>query len=403
MSAAPNPPGPRRWGLALLPLTVAAVAGLGWWAWQDRPAEPPAVDLAGADPEVAQAVQEARQELAAAPRSAARWGRLGVVLRAHAFNNEAQVCFRQAERLDPSEPRWPYYQGLTLLATDPPAGLACLRRAAEHLGDGPAAPLYRLAEALLEQGLLDEAGQALDRADRREPREPRGRLLRARLAAAREDWKAALALAEGCLKDRRAARQAYQLAADASQRLGDEARARKLIAQARDAPPDLPWRDPFAEEVEGVKVGLHTRLVRAGALEQSGRGAEAVAVLERLLRDRPREVHCRVVLGQMLRRQKQLGRAEEALNQAVQLDPDNADGWFWLGVVREDQGRHPTAAAAFREAIRLKPDHAQACHHLALCLKAAGDADGARRAWQDALRIQPDHAEARQGLDGLPN
>ncbi|MFO0844112.1 MAG: tetratricopeptide repeat protein [Gemmataceae bacterium] len=402
MSAVPNPPGPRRWGLALLPLTVAAVAGLGWWAWQDRPAEPPAVDLSGADPEVAQAVQEARQELAAAPRSAARWGRLGMVLRAHAFNNEARGCFQQAERLDPSDPRWPYHQGLALVASDPPAGLACLRRAADRLGDGPTAPLYRLAEALLEHGLLDEAQQVLGHADRRESGDVRGRLLRARLAAAREDWKAALALAEGCTRDRRAARQAYQLAADASQRLGDEARARKLIEQARDAPPDLPWRDPFADEVDGLKVGLHAHLARAGALEQSGRGADAVAILERLLRDRPREVHCRVVLGQMLRRQKQLGRAEEALNQAVRLDPDNADGWYWLGVVREDQGRHQPAATAFREAIRLKPDHAQACHHLALCLKAAGDADGARLAWQDALRIQPDHAEARRGLEALP-
>jgi tetratricopeptide (TPR) repeat protein len=387
--------------LVLLLLFAAACAGgAAWWAWKYRAAAPPVVDTGGLDPEAARAVEEAHQEVRLTPRSASAWGHLGMVLRAHSLGAEANACFQEAERLDPAEPRWPYYRGLTLVLTDPPAGITCLRRAAERLGDGPAAPAFRLAEVLIEQGQLDEAGRLLDGANRGADR-LRGELLRARLAAAREDWKAALALAEGCLQDLRTTRQAHLLAADACRRLGDLGRARKLIDQARSLPDDAPWHDPLVAEVERLQVGLGARLAMASALEREGRPEEAAALVERALRDRPRDANAWMVLGQMLRRMGRLDQAEQALDRAVRADPDHVEGWFSLGVVRVFQGRKQPAADAFRQAVRLKPDHVLACHNLAICLKDTGDIEGARRAWRDALRIQPDYAPAREGLENL--
>src|SRR5579859_5972390 len=78
-----------------------------WWARTPRP-EPPRPDLSDADPQVVEAIEEARQAVLHAPRSASAWGRLGMVLRAHDFGEEANTCFAHAEQLDPNEPRWPY-------------------------------------------------------------------------------------------------------------------------------------------------------------------------------------------------------------------------------------------------------------------------------------------------------
>src|SRR5262245_6998529 len=107
----PNVPAPaaRRRRLALF--LAAAVIGrgvVGWLGWRGTAAAPPEVDLAGAEPAVARAVEAARAEVLRAPRSAAAWGRLGMVLRAHDYGAEANECFAQAERLDAADPHWPY-------------------------------------------------------------------------------------------------------------------------------------------------------------------------------------------------------------------------------------------------------------------------------------------------------
>jgi cytochrome c-type biogenesis protein CcmH/NrfG len=203
----------RRLLLALVVLAGLALAASAWWLRSGSPL-PPTPDLAGADPEVATLIELSRNDVLAHPRAAESWGRLGMVLRAHGLGAESTDCFREAERLDPREPRWPYYRGLTLVLTDPAAGLACLRRAIARLGDRPVAPRFRLVEVLLEQGELDEASDQLDQAQERVPEHPRGRLLRARLALARQDYKAALAAAESCRSDPHARKQAALLAAE---------------------------------------------------------------------------------------------------------------------------------------------------------------------------------------------
>lgn len=203
--------------LALL-ASLLLVGWLLWWYASPRPV-PPEVDISAADPAVAEAIRTARAAVLAQPTSGALWGRLGMVLRAHDFADEANACFAQAERLEPREGRWPYLRGLTLVLTDPPAGLACLRRAVACMPDEPA-PAYRLIEVLLEQGHLDEAGRLLSRLIANQPENPRGLLLQARLFAARADWAAALRLAEALVDHPATRQQARRLAADLCQRLG---------------------------------------------------------------------------------------------------------------------------------------------------------------------------------------
>src|SRR5205823_5479326 len=88
-------PGRRRVPVAgLLLLGAAALAGAGWygWRWYTAP-PPPAVDTEGMDPDLARAVEEARQGVKKSPYSAAAWGHLGKLLRGADLGGDAAACF----------------------------------------------------------------------------------------------------------------------------------------------------------------------------------------------------------------------------------------------------------------------------------------------------------------------
>ena len=127
--------------LALVLASAAVLAGGGYWfLWRTPDLPPPELDLTGAEPAVAQAIGKARAEVLKAPRSAAAWGRLGMLLRAHDYGAEANVCFARAEQLDAKDPRWPYLHGHTLLSGHPREALPLLEVALERAAPLPAPP-----------------------------------------------------------------------------------------------------------------------------------------------------------------------------------------------------------------------------------------------------------------------
>jgi cytochrome c-type biogenesis protein CcmH/NrfG len=379
---------------------LLAGAGLAVWAWtRPGPPQPPQPELTGADPEVAEAVTEARDGVLRAPRSAAAWGRYGQVLRAHDYGAEANRCFAEAERLAPDEPRWPYLHGLTLVLTEPGPGIDCLERAVRL--PGPDARRLRLAEVLLEQGRLDEAEAHLQRALERDSDSCRARLGLAQVAFAREAWRDGLKRLDGCMRDKHCRKRAATLSAEAWGRLNVAVSAERLLKQAAALPDDRPWPDPFVQEVERMQVGQRLALVQADALARQGRGPEAVALLEETVRRHPNSGQAWLLLGQTWVGLKDPGRAEQALGQAVQVAPETVEAWFQLGVARFFLGKARSAADAFREAIRLKPDHALAHFNLGHCLKQTGDAAGAADEFRAALRCRPNYEPARKALEGL--
>src|SRR5947209_8498069 len=112
--------GRRSWRLWAVVLAAGCAAAVWWWAGRVALPEVPAPDL---DPAAT------RQGVLDSPRSAAAWGEYGIVLRANEFHPEADVCFRTAAALDPSDGRWPYLLGSHLAATEPVAAAEWLRKA----------------------------------------------------------------------------------------------------------------------------------------------------------------------------------------------------------------------------------------------------------------------------------
>jgi tetratricopeptide (TPR) repeat protein len=63
-----------------------------------------------------------------------------------------------------------------------------------------------------------------------------------------------------------------------------------------------------------------------------------------------------------------MGQFEEAFaeqKRALQLDPQDADGWTNLGALLARGGQNDAARPAFKHVLKLQPDHAQARANLA--------------------------------------
>ena len=294
----------RGWRIHRLLTVVLCLLAAGgtWWYFRGREpvAEPPTVDLSRADPEVARAVAGALDEVRAHPRDAARWGRLGMYLRAHDFDTESIAAFRAAARLDPADYRWPYLEGLTLVLFEPDAGLERLRRAAELAPPARPEPRFYLAERLLERGDLDGAAALAETVRSTEPRNGRASLILARAAAARHDWGAVIEHATVAAGDAGCRRPAALLRGEAFAAQGESGPANIELRAAAALPRPPGWPDPVVAEVEALRVGTTARLAQANALLEQGRGMDALALIEEAARASPNSPGPSLFLGQTL-------------------------------------------------------------------------------------------------------
>jgi tetratricopeptide (TPR) repeat protein len=367
-----------------------------------RPAAPPlpAVDLSGADPEVAAAVTAAMDAVKADPRDGAAWGKLGMVLRAHDFDAASVEALRAAERFDPDNPKWPYLQGLTLVLSDPDAGLACLERAAAKAPPERTEPRLRLAEVLLDRGRVAEAEALAGPIADRWPEDPRAGVVLARAAADRGDWAAVLARTDPVRHDPAARRQAAILRADALRRVGRPGEADAEAARAAGLPEDVFWDDRYVVETAKLQVGADAELRRGRELMRAGRPAEAVAAFELAAKKARNPTPARLVLARAHNETGNPLAARRVLDEVFKTDPNSVEGWFQLGVAQyltDD----PAAAASFERVVQLKPDHALAHFNLGLARKKRGDRPGAEAAFEAALRCRPDYDAPRQALAEL--
>jgi predicted TPR repeat methyltransferase len=102
----------------------------------------------------------------------------------------------------------------------------------------------------------------------------------------------------------------------------------------------------------------------------------------------------------------QEGRSEEAvrlIERSLKLDPDRADYYSNLGIVRRDRLQLTEAIDACHRAIHLDPSHANAHNNLGVLLRAQGRVVEAEEAYRAAIRASPDHSDAYTNLGILLN
>jgi tetratricopeptide (TPR) repeat protein len=324
-----------------------------------------------------------------------------MVLAAHDFSAEANVCFAEAERLEPSQPRWPYYQAVALSQGDPEASIPKFERAVRLCDDAVDTPRLRLAELLLIQGRLDEAADQFRHILKRQATHGKAHLGLARVAYHQGDLETCLDHLDHARIDARIQKAAVLFLAEVQQRRGDANAAEEARRQGTAMPDDPTWPDPFVEEVSQLRTGRQAALERADKRLRQGRIWEAVGLLRETARDYPDSDWAWYLLGKGLNLQQDWAGAEQALRQAARLTPEAAEIQFQYGVALFQMGNLPAATACFHKAIRLKPNYDVAYHNLGQCLQRQGDRAGAIEAFRAAVRCNPNLVEAHKALAEL--
>jgi tetratricopeptide (TPR) repeat protein len=396
--------------LILLLAAAVAVAGAGaWLAQRGRVPGPPRVDLGGVEPEVARAIRDQIDAVRREGRSGPAWGRLGQVLRAHGFDEQAVACWAHAERFDAQEPRWPYYRGVVLLMQGDNSGLDSLRRAAalaDRLDPGNVGPRLTLAEQLLAHAADAEAAQVLAVVAQRRPNDPRLQFSQAVWAERDGDVRQAVRLLERLTTHPCARQRASARLAGLHTRLGDAGRAAAYARAAARLPEDARWPDNYWAELSNLDVGRQKRFRELSRRQGEGKDG---AVYEHLVQMTQGEdagyAKAHLALGETLLGMGQLDRAEQSLRKALAFEPKSVRTLRVLALVllrqaeeqRKATGDSRAAAALYgeavglvRRAIALKPHDADAHLVLGAALRAQGRGKEAIEALRVPLETQPE-------------
>ena len=389
-----------RWLLAGGAVLTVGVGG-GLW-YRSRPLPPPEppllVAVEGADLAVMTRIERARQKLLAAPTSADAWGEYGMVLAAHDFTAESDRCFEQATRIDPDNPRWPYFRGIAIALRRPDVAVNYYRQA---LGcpvvsaKAATAMRLKLAESLLELQQYEES----ERLFQAEIPEARARYGLARIAWLRGDTAQARKELEVIRDVPFVKKRSAILLASIDQLEPPRDRSPVLGEDAAKLPDDPSWPDPYLEELKTHEVGRKALIARAQTLEAAGQIPAALDLMLSLIETDP-DPQAMLIAGVLSAKLGQFPRSEAILRDALKRDPDDVYIRHYLAAVLIEQGQgkdDPRLIEALeqeRQAVNRKPDFGMAWLTMGRIEQKRGNTMAAREAMQKAIRTRPDLMEA---------
>ena len=136
----------------------------------------------------------------------------------------------------------------------------------------------------------------------------------------------------------------------------------------------------------------------AAALEERGRGDEAIAEYRQALRARPASAAVLNNLGAALQAAGQLDEAIRSYREAIRSQPDYLNARHNLGGALAQKGAFAEALPYLRESVRARPDDATDRNNLGGALLAVGRVDEAIRELNRATEIDPGSLNAQFNL-----
>lgn len=117
---------------------------------------------------------------------------------------------------------------------------------------------------------------------------------------------------------------------------------------------------------------------------------EAGEVATHLLKVAPGLAQAHRIQGEVLRRRRRLGEAEQHIRKAIKLDPDEPIGYHYLAVIQFEQKQYRSALATVDEARELAPWYAVLAAQKALILLHFKGPKAAEPFADEALRLRGD-------------
>ena len=98
--------------------------------------------------------------------------------------------------------------------------------------------------------------------------------------------------------------------------------------------------------------------------------------------------------GKTLYEQGDYVKAQLEFKNALQIDPKFADGYFWLGMIKQHEGNWKPAYGSFAKAAELDPDHLAAQLQLGRLLLLSRNTDKALEKAELILAKEPENVDA---------
>jgi tetratricopeptide (TPR) repeat protein len=323
------------------------------------------------------------------------YGRMGMLLMAAEFRDDAETAFRDAQALAPDQPRWPYYLAHLYKVKGDTARSAAAFERAHTLQPNDVPTLVWLGDALLDQGKPDAAEPLFAQALSIQPRLVVAEFGLGRAALARRDYGRAVSILEDALAhDPKATMIHYPLAL-AYRGAGDPAKA-ALHLQQRGTLPIKP-DDPLMHELDTL---LHSALAYevagADALDRADWDAAADS-FRKGIAIAPEEPSLHHKLGTALALKGDTRGAVEQFQEALRVSPTFAKAHYSLGLMLVSNGQPQEAAAHWLAAIKAEPGYIEPRLQLANLLRRSGQFEASLAHYDFITKADPRVAEARFG------
>ncbi len=387
-----------RWILVAVGLS-GLIAAL-WWVRAEpaRAGEDPYLsDIERIDESLRDPLRAAVEKARSRPELGSNWGELGALCAAHGLHARASQAFERAAGLDSTHPRWPYLAALSWMELGDPAQAEASLLEALSRGEDYAPMHWRLGLTWLEQGRLEEAHGAFDRAIAADPEDPTGwsgrarvRLQMDRTDEALDDLRRSLSLRPGDRYVIGLLGVAYRQA----QRPLDAAEPLRIGQGARPS-----FRDPWKEELEAVRIELAAwSQMRAAQLTEAGRPEESIEILEAVRSERPADVTLLNALGTAYSRARRYDEALTTVDAVLELEPANRQGRLNRATILGNLGRLDEAFPMIEGVIEDHPRYGRAYEVLGALAQRQGDIARSAEAYRSALSLDARNVKVRVGL-----
>ena len=143
------------------------------------------------------------------------------------------------------------------------------------------------------------------------------------------------------------------------------------------------------------------RSTLARALRTRGDGARAIQLYREAVALAPSDADSWYDLASVLQEEGMLSEAATVVEEALRRDSARAEGYNIRGIVRAERGDPAGAEQDFRKAIDLDPRNARAWTNLGNALRATGRIDEASDAYRRSIELAPRNADALNGLGAV--
>jgi protein O-GlcNAc transferase len=345
----------------------------------------PEPDMTGMESEVQARFRQTRGAVLAKPSSAEAWGRLAMVAHAHELWEEALIAYLQAEKLDPSDERWPYYRGdvQSVMGTDLAASAAAFRRAMELKKDYAPAHM-RLGKVLRADGQVAAATAELERALELAPGLQPARVTLAQIRLAEGELERSEEMLAKILKAEPRHAQALSTLGQVYMRQGRRDEARATATRARDAAIYNLFSDPLMSQVVAEGVSAVLIWERAKAFFDNGNYQQAAKGLRQVVLQQPENADAHQQLGVAYGNLGEMKSSRRHLERAVALEGDRVDALVQLVAVQLELQDPGPALGHLKHILELAPNDPDARWMLARAQVLTGDIRGALASFETA-------------------